>query len=617
MSYVPVADRPHFGPVAQDLLRPSCAAQAGGASPMSHSMESSHAASLPPNELVRLAWSRRKVWLTTTVACGLLAAAYSVVMPRYWEASQGLVVRQETAGAPESRPGKFADLYEMKTLQETILELAKSQQVVVATLKAVAGPAEPTLEDIDEFRKRLKMLPPNGGEFGKTEVFYFVLKAQTRDRALQLVGELCKQLEAALRQLREQRASSLIAELNEEAKLAGETLANETQRLMEFETKVGADLGELRMLHSANSGQSDLRMEAVQLEADVRKFKTQVQEGEKLIALLKAAQEDPQELIATPNSLLTSQSALRRLKDGLVDAQLATSRLGGTRSPDHPKVRAAIEAEQQIRADLHEELITAIRGAEVELQLGRDRLAGAEGRLADLEKRFALLAEERAEYSNRLAAVDNCRQTLDRARQNLSTAKAALAAAHSGSLVTRLDQPETGPYPAGPGRTVIAGAGAVAGLMLGLGLVFLAAGAPVEINAAAVTRSRVTPRTEVAMSQAVGSETAPVSAFAETIQRAPQRIEPTSTSAPEPTSDWWSVQPVEPTANEPAAIPANETPAPQPASVPVESPRKKREPVPAALPVPVASLASVGPAPAYAGMSLQEALQAAARQMPA
>jgi hypothetical protein len=42
--------------------------------------------------------------------------------------------------------------------------------------------------------------------------------------------------------------------------------------------------------------------------------------------------------------------------------------------------------------------------------------------------------------------------------------------------VTRIDQPETGPYPAGPGRTTIAGAGFIGGLMLGLGLVFLNAG---------------------------------------------------------------------------------------------------------------------------------------------
>jgi polysaccharide biosynthesis transport protein len=57
---------------------------------------------------------------------------------------------------------------------------------------------------------------------------------------------------------------------------------------------------------------------------------------------------------------------------------------------------------------------------------------------------------------------------------------AAQAAATGSSLVTRLDLPETGPYPVGPGRTVITGAGAMGGLMLGLGLVFLGTGAPID-----------------------------------------------------------------------------------------------------------------------------------------
>ena len=56
------------------------------------------------------------------------------------------------------------------------------------------------------------MLPPDGGEFGKTEVFYFIVKDPSRERAMYLVGELCRQLDAALKELRAQRAASLIAE---------------------------------------------------------------------------------------------------------------------------------------------------------------------------------------------------------------------------------------------------------------------------------------------------------------------------------------------------------------------------------------------------------------------
>ena len=440
--------------------------------------------SLTPHELVQLLLKKRMLWLVPAIAGGLLAAAYSLVTPRYWEASQGLVVRQETAGSRGQTPGKFADLYEMRTLQETILEVAKSQEVIVGTLKAVdqrmgrtAG--EPTALEVEELRERLKMLPPHGGEFGKTEVFYFYVKDTNRTRAIELVGELCRQLDIALKALRTERAQSLVTELQEQVNLAMAANAEQTDRLSAFEKEVGPDLSELRMLHSASSGQSDLRTEVVQLEADARKFSTQVREADELLKLLTAAAQDPQKLVATPNSLLTTQPAVRQLKDGLIKAQITTARLQGTRSLEHPQVQAAIEAEKQIQDDLHGELLTAIRGAEVERDLAQQRLTANGDRLKEIQGRLARLAEQRAEYSNRVAAVDNSRASLDQARRNLSVARAAEAAAQGASLVTRIGEPETGAHPVGPGRTIITLAGAVGGLMFGLGLVFLTAGGPV------------------------------------------------------------------------------------------------------------------------------------------
>jgi polysaccharide biosynthesis transport protein len=623
VSYVPVADSPRQDGSTAALARQLFpkerrtlklrAADPAAPSEMGF-MEANAATSLTPRELARVVWSQRKLWLATTGICGVLAAAFSLVMPRYWEASQGLVVRQETAGSTAARPGKFADLYEMRTMQETILELAKSRRVVVATLEAAARQLgeeleAPTSEDVDKFRQRLKMLPPDGGEFGKTEVFYFLVKDPSRERAMCLVGEWCRQLDAALKELRAQRAAGLIAEIQEQATLAEQLLETETQQLIEFETQAGADLGELRMLHSANAGQSDLRTEVVQLEADVRKFRTQVREAEQLLALLHAAQEDPRQLIATPNSLLTAQPALRRLKDGLVDAQLATSRLGGTRSSDHPRVRAAAEAEQQIRVDLHDELLTAIRGAEVELQLGRDRLEATEHRLATLQSRLSRLAELRAEYSNRVAAVENSRLTVDRARQDLSTAKAAEAAAHSGSLVTKLDEPETGPHPAGPGRTLITLAGAVAGLMLGLGLVFLAA----------------TPLTKTAGAGDAPQALAPVIESPKHSEAAvalsAENLATPSTSPPE----WWDATPSEiaPTATPPSPVASDpqvdrHRDAAVRSAAPV-APHHKSAALPKVsgrLPSAAGALPSLADAGGYAGLTLQEALQAAARQVP-
>jgi len=441
--------------------------------------------SLTPHELVRLLLQKRKLLIIPAVIGGLLAAGYSLITPRYWEASQGLVVRQETAGAKGPTPGKFADLYEMRTLQETILEVAKSKQVVVGTLQAVdqklnGAAGEPDAEEIEKFRERLKMLPPHGGEFGKTEVFYFYVKDPSRERAIELVGELCRQLDGALKQLRTERAQSLVAELQQQVNLASEMNAEQTAQLSSLEKEVGSDLGELRMLHTSSSGQSDLRTEVVQLESDLRKFQTQVRESAELLKLLQAAQDDAQKLLATPNSLLISQPALRQLKDGLIKSQINTARLEGTRSAEHPQVLAAVEGEKQIRNDLHRELAAAIQGAEVEQDLAEQRVAATEARLHNLQTRLAGLAEQRAEYANRVAAVENSRASLNQARHNLSTAKAAEAAAQGASLVTKIGQPETGPYPVGPGRTIITAAGAVAGMMLGVGLIFFSAGAPME-----------------------------------------------------------------------------------------------------------------------------------------
>lgn len=582
-------------------------------------MNSQPSGSVTPRQIVGLLATHRKLWLVPTVLCTVAAAAYSLVAPRYWQASQALVVRQETAGGASTHPGKFADLYEMRTLQETILELAKSQQVVVATLQAVdrrknsGAPVAPTAEDIEQFRRHLKMLPPEGGEFGKTEVFYFCVEDTDRDRAIELVGELCLQLDVGLKQLRSKRAESLINELEQQVATAGEMLAEETKRLVEFESKVGPDLGELRMLHSAQSGQSDLRQEVVQVETDSRKFQTQVREGLELVSLLKTAENDPLTLVATPNSLLASQPALRRLKDGLVDAQLATARLAGTRSPDHPRVRAAVEAEEQVREDLHHELVTAIRGAEVELSLSQQRLKATQDRLANLQGRLSKLAELRAGYSNRVAAVDNSRISLDHARDNLSAAKAALAAAHSGSLVTRLDRPETGPYPAGLGRTVITGAGGVAGLMLGLGLVFLSV-APRAYGRRATDRptAAVPPVVTPVATPPVRASSAPIAASPQWddawITSSTASAEPIKPSVPAP---LVKPQPVVNSKSQqlPQGPVRQKQPAAPPKSVKAAAPLPPSPVLPAtpgALPVGAAS-------GSYGGLTLQEALHAAQR----
>jgi uncharacterized protein involved in exopolysaccharide biosynthesis len=434
---------------------------------------------LTPQRCLKLLSEQRRQWIRPAIACGLIAVVYAIFMTRLWEAHQGLVVREEASVSSSKQPGKFADLYEMRTFQETLLELAKSKQVVNATIMNVAQEetgqpaAVPDAEQIEQFRKRLSMSPANGAEFGKTEVFYFSVKDPSRERAIRLVAELVKQLSIRLGELKHERSEGLIIELQKQVELAAEVHQAENKRLKEFETNVGSDLGELRTLHSAMGGQSDLRQQLVDLEKESRAVDARLHEAEDLLMVLQGAQNDPQQLVAMPSSLLKIQPTLQRLKDGLVDAQLQMSKLGGNRTAEHPQMQAAKEAVEKIREELHQELAVVIEGLQVDIGLSNNRLGVLNSQIANIQTRLNRLAEFRAEYSSRVASVESSHLVLNQAKKQLSEVQAKQAASQNAHLITVIDTPETGPYPIGLGRTLVVLLGTLGGLVMGLAWLFL------------------------------------------------------------------------------------------------------------------------------------------------
>jgi len=465
-------------------------------------------AGLTPGECFRLLARYRNKWLLPTLIGSLLSLGYAFTMTRYWEASQGLIVRPEVSASTTQDPGKFSDLYQMRTFQETILELGKSRQVLAATLKVVDELTdEPSFKEIEKARKHMSLLPPGGAEFGKTEVCYLQVKDTSRERALQLVAELGRQIDSRLHRLRSEKSKNLSEELEQQVALAQAALKAETGQLAEFETQVGADLGELRMLNASFSGQSDLRQQAVSLQDARRDAELEVRKAEQLLVVLRAAQEQPEQLIAMPNSLLESQPTLRRLKDGLVDAQLRAARLGGTRTADHPQVQAANTSVVTIRKDLHKELSVAIRGVEVDLQLNAGRSVQLEEQHQSVQQRLGRVAEMRADYANRTAAVENSRRTLDQTQQQLGEINATRVTAFGASLVMPIDQPESSLYPAGPGRASVVLLGTFCGFVFGLSWLFLTVAPVPTVDQA--------PETAVAMEPARNpGEAVPVMAFA-------------------------------------------------------------------------------------------------------
>ncbi len=433
-----------------------------------------------PAEVVQILRSNPRRWLIPVVVCTILAAGYAVFHRPAWEASQALMVRDEVMGASTTRPGKFQQPDDMKTVQETILELARSRTVCAAALAEVGpGSADssdaswPSNAKVAALQARVKLTPPKGAEFGKTEVFYLNVEAESKTRAVTLAAAICKQLQIRSQDLRDLKAQSLITELAKTADLAKADLDATTQRLTAIEGRVGPDLGELRLLNDLNGGDSPLRRSISDMEHELREARQSVEANQELLQVLTASKSDTGSLTAAPNRLLEAQPVLRRLKDGLVDAQLRTAQLAGNMTDEHPQVMAAKISEQEIAAHVRSEIDSAVRGVQVELRLSQDRAVALETQLADARRRLTGLAEMRADYGNLVNERNQRSDILKTAEQQLAEARASQAAARTASLIAVVDSPVAGDRPVGPGKAAILFGGMFGGLIVGLGIVFL------------------------------------------------------------------------------------------------------------------------------------------------
>ncbi len=99
-----------------------------------HSLES-------PKEFIRILAIRWRLWFVPALVVSLGAAIYALTYRDTWEASQALIVRNEAVNNDRGL-GKFTQPEEMKTIQETLLEIARSRGVLEAALKQVGPPAD-------------------------------------------------------------------------------------------------------------------------------------------------------------------------------------------------------------------------------------------------------------------------------------------------------------------------------------------------------------------------------------------------------------------------------------------------------------------------------------------
>ena len=161
------------------------------------------------------------------------------------------------------------------------------------------------------------------------------------------------------------------------------------------------------------------------------------------------------------------------MKEGLIDAQLRIAELLGDRNPAHPAVKAAVAAESEVRQHLHAELSTAIRGVRAELKVIDAVIATLNQQLSEVQGRLDQLASMRARYSNLVAEVQDRGEQVKEAQRSLAEAKAGREASGTASLITRVDAPDQGDGPVGPGRLTLMLAAWVGGFAIGVGMLLL------------------------------------------------------------------------------------------------------------------------------------------------
>ncbi len=454
-----------------------------------------------PQAIGRLLAAYWRRWLVTALVITAGAAVYAALSPKSWQSSQAIIVRNEAIGS-EADAARFHGPDELKSIEETIVELSKGRNVLRAALAEVGPPADcrrpsawPSDADVEDLQKAVKVVPPKGVEFGTSEVFYLEVRDKDRQRVTALSTAICRELQNQLQEVRDAKARSMIDELEKAVQVAKADLQAATARLTALEKDVGSDLPELRSLLDANSSDTVLRRSITEIENELRQFRAAVEANRQLLDLLKEAQADPKQLLVAPNRLLESQPALRRLKEGLVDAQLRTASLEGRMSADHPLVIAAREAETQVADRLHAELATAVLGVESELAVTVSRVQFLDHQRQRAAERVDRLAGLRASYANALSETSSRAKQLERAEQGLSEARSTRASARTSSLISPVDGPDTGTRPISPSRWMIVLCGLLGGLLTGMGVVLLTAPA-----AGRVARPSAPPLSAVATS---------------------------------------------------------------------------------------------------------------------
>ncbi len=432
--------------------------------------------------------------------CFLLSVGYALWGPKQWRASQVFHLRDEIIGR-SNRPGVFASLDEMKVAQETVLEIARHPEVVRRTLEQL-GPSSrssrgawPSSKVVEETQGAIQVSAANGAELGKTDLIRLTVVADSPERARKFAEILRAETEVELRRVRYDRACSMQAELGRAVESAQASLAEISGTIEKFELEVGPDLAELRNLIEPKTGDILLYRNLGQIQTELRAVQSQVDSAETQRALLaKAVQAANPDVLATPNNMLDLLPAVRRLKEGWVDAQLNLATVSGDYSHPHPKILAAEQAVAEVEEALRRELRQALSSLDDQITILQSNALRLTKLVDDTTARLQRLTEQRVIYDQLNEEYKRRDEVLRELQSEWVRTTSMTDAAQSADLLTRVADVQVASQPEGPSKRTLVGGSTLLGLLVGIGLVMFLTGPAPQIEPTRSTRAESAPR---------------------------------------------------------------------------------------------------------------------------
>lgn len=492
-----------------------------------------------PISLVLRTLATRYGWLVAllTLSSGAAAGGYAFVSPRNWMAHQTLVVRDEILGTP-NRPGRFDSAEQLRSAQETVRTVARSREVISSVLSQVEPPPGytdsewPSQEYLEDYGANISISAANGAEFGQTEVVVLSVKDRSAERAAQIVAYLTHELSLHLSQLRDARFGSMEQELGSGLEVAQESVDQASLELSRIERELGADLSEMRSMNDPSGSEGPLRRQLGTTRQDIVTAQQRLGDLSTQLTYLQELAADPASIVSTPESILVLHPELRRLKESMIDSAVTLSRQLAQYDASHPRVLGAEAANRALSAELRIQLDSAVKGTEFEREIVNARLVELKNIELDLTQRISNLSAARVDYSDAIHRVDRRKTELARIESELTEIQAAREAASRSGVIAPIGPPKADTRPVGPGRSIIAVAGAGAGFILSVAIIALLFDPRSLSKQGSVETNTAIPHEQPAATRRPAPAAAPVASPATSESRNPEARPSKSESAP-------------------------------------------------------------------------------------